>query len=73
MTFFLISVLEIRGKEIIIHGRLNLRLLIRLWMRELFSVDSLILYNIVYENALTNVSECFRVMTENYFVICYCS
>jgi hypothetical protein len=57
MTFFLISVLEIRGKEIIIHGRLNLRLLIRLWMRELFSVDSLILYNIVYENALTNVSE----------------
>ena len=54
MTFFLISVLEIRGKEIIIHGRLNLRLLIRLWMRELFSVDSLILYNIVYENALTN-------------------
>ena len=57
MIFFLISVLEIRGKEIIIHGRLNLRLLIRLWMRELFSVDSLILYNIVYENALTNVSE----------------
>ncbi len=57
MTFFLISVLEIRGKEIIIHGRLNLRLLIRLWMSVLFSVDSLILYNIVYENALTNVSE----------------
>ena len=57
MIFFLISVLEIKGKEIIFHGRLNLRLLIRLWMRELFSVDSLILYNIVYENALTNVSE----------------
>ena len=57
MTFFLISVLEIMGKEIIIHGRLNLRLLIRLWMSVLFSVDSLILYNIVYENALTNVSE----------------